>query len=118
VSFASPNDLRLIADIEKLTKQKIELEAVEFESDRPRERINTGRRTWDEERVARESRNSNPSYAVPKLSKDPFFDKPYEPSAPSEDVKPSWESAPSRTGSRNISANIKSKRKVAALFKG
>ena len=117
VSFASPNDVRLISDIEKLTKQKIELEAVEFESERPRERINTGRRTWDEERVARESRNSNPSYAVPKLSKDPFFDKPYEPSPQAEDVKPSWESTP-RTGSRNISANIKSKRKVAALFKG
>ena len=117
VSFASPNDVRLIADIEKLTKQKIDLEAVEFESERPRERINNGRRTWDEERVARESRNSNPSYAVPKLSKDPLFDKPYEPSATSEEVKPSWESAPTRTGSRNISANIKSKRKVAALFK-
>ncbi len=117
VSFASPNDLRLISDIEKLTKQKIDLEPVEFESERPRERINTGRRTWEEERVARESRNSNPSYAVPKLSKDPFFDKPYEPSVVSDDAKPSWESTPARTGSRNISANIKSKRKVAALFK-
>jgi len=118
ISFASSNDTRLIADIEKLTKQKIELEAIEFENDRPRARNNTGKRAWEEERVSRESKFSNPMYAVPKMSKDPFFDKPYEPSSSvSEEVKPSWESAPSRAGARNISANIKSKRKVAALFK-
>jgi ATP-dependent RNA helicase RhlE len=117
ISFASPSDARLISDIEKLTKQKIELEAIEFENDRPKERINTGRRRWEEEeRVARESRQSNPQYAVPKLSKDPFFEKPYEPSL-SEQEKPSWESTPSRPGSRSLSANIKSKRKIAALFK-
>jgi len=116
ISFASSTDTRLIADIEKLTKQKIEIEAIEFENDKPRGRINTGRRTWEEERVSRESKYSNPSYSVPKMSKDPFFDKPYEPSVSQED-KASWETTPARAGARNISANIKSKRKVAALFK-
>ena len=49
--------------------------------------------------------------------RDPFFDKPYEPSAPAAEApSPSWESA-AKPASRGISANIKPKRKVAALFK-
>jgi len=46
---------------------------------------------------------------------DPFFDKPYEPAAPT-DAAPAWEAATARPGVRTISSNIKSKRKVAALF--
>ena len=38
----------MVSDIEKLTKQKIELLALEFADDRPRDRMNTGRRHWDE----------------------------------------------------------------------
>jgi hypothetical protein len=49
------------------------------------------------------------------VSRDPFFDKPYEPSA-AADAAPSWESA-ARPAVRSVSANIKPKRKVAALFK-
>jgi ATP-dependent RNA helicase RhlE len=49
LSFVSGNDNRLVVDIEKLIKKKIELEAIEFEEDRPRERINTGRRAWGED---------------------------------------------------------------------
>jgi hypothetical protein len=52
----------------------------------------------------------------PAKARDPFFDKPYEPSAPSEAASPSWE-ASARPTTRSISANIKPKRKVAALFK-
>jgi hypothetical protein len=51
----------------------------------------------------------------PAQSRDPFFDKPYEPSA-AADAAPSWEAA-ARPATRSISSNIKSKRKVAALFK-
>jgi hypothetical protein len=46
------------------------------------------------------------------VSRDPFFDKPYE--APAVEAAPAWEST-SKPVSR-ISANIKTKRKVAALF--
>jgi ATP-dependent RNA helicase RhlE len=35
--------------MEKLLKKKIEVEAVEYEEDRPRGRINDGRRHWREE---------------------------------------------------------------------
>lgn len=49
--------------------------------------------------------------------RDPFFDKPYEPGTPAAEAPaPSWESA-AKPASRGISANIKPKRKVAALFK-
>jgi hypothetical protein len=51
----------------------------------------------------------------PKVSHDPFFDKPYEPSV-AADAAPSWEAA-ARPAARSVSSNIKSKRKVAALFK-
>ena len=48
VTFVSGSDTRLVGDIEKLLKRKIELEPMEFDEDRPRGRINDGRRTWRE----------------------------------------------------------------------
>jgi ATP-dependent RNA helicase RhlE len=133
VSFVSGSDARLLADIEKLLKTKIELEAVEFDEDAPdirkQGRINDGRRmyTHDETEGTRESRftRSDPvrperaprresSRAVP-ASRDPFFDKPYE-SAPVATTAASWEATAKQTV-RSISANIKPKQRVAALFK-
>jgi len=147
VSFVGgKNDARLMADIEKLIKVKIELEAVEFDENLPdirtQGRINDGRRMYSEgtqddsrrsarvaqgslrdvaqegqfARPARDERAPRRDYTRPPAPKrDPFFDKPYEPSATPE-AAPAWEAAP-RTGGRSISANIKPKRRVAALFK-
>lgn len=127
VNFVSKSDARLIADIEKLLKTKIDLEALEFEEDLPDIRkqghINDGRRMYQQEGsdVRRDeftARRREPrsdfrrSNAAPA---DPFFDKPYEPSLPPE-AAPSWEAAAARPGVRTVSSNIKSKRKVAALF--
>ena len=164
VSFVGGgNDARLVADIEKLIKTKIELEAIEFDEDQPniqkQGRINDGRRMYNaanaagatgaegggdngrsggrshsrdnreghgarghnnerddayRERTPRAPRDfSRPAPA----SRDPFFDKPYEAAVVAEAaVSPSWE-ASARPANRSISANIKSKRKVAALFK-
>ena len=121
VTLVAGSDGRLIADIEKLLKTKIEVEALEYDEDRPRGRINTGRRAWGEDdprdvldapRERREPRGYRPS-APPR---DPFFDKPYE--AAASDAAPSWESSGAATPARRgVSANIKTKRKVAALFK-
>ena len=121
LSFVSGNDNRLVVDIEKLIKKKIELEAIEFEEDRPRERINTGRRAWGEDDPrdvldaprAPSLRSAPPARAPRSAPRDPFFDKPYE--APTEAPPPAWE--PGERPSGRISANIKPKRKVAALFK-
>jgi ATP-dependent RNA helicase RhlE len=124
VSFVGGNnDARLVADIEKLLKTKIELEAVEFDEDRPRGRINDGRRAWggDDPRdvldVAHEARAQRRDARPPRpapASRDPFFDQPYQP--PAVDATPTWEAA-AKPSSTRISANIKPKRKVAALFK-
>ncbi|RZL98512.1 MAG: DEAD/DEAH box helicase, partial [Variovorax sp.] len=140
VSFASGgNDARLVADIEKLIKKPIELEAMEFEEDRPRGRINDGRRHWREEGETGDGRDvldtlteapppRERERAAPRTgggrsfrggssaSRDPFFEKPYEP--PPLDAQPAWEaSAKAAPAARGISANIKPRRKVAALFK-
>jgi ATP-dependent RNA helicase RhlE len=149
VSFVGGNnDARLVGDIEKLIKTKIELEAVEFDEDLPdirkQGRINDGRRMYshdgeqaggdngrsggragrgdtraarDDTYTARAPRTSRPEYGrTAQAPRDPFFDKPYEPSAVGESAAPSWE-ATARPAARSISANIKPKLKVAALFK-
>ena len=49
-------------------------------------------------------------------SRDPFFEQPYE--TPQREAEPAWEaSAKTAPAARGISANIKPRRKVAALFK-
>jgi ATP-dependent RNA helicase RhlE len=125
VTFVSGSDTRLVGDIEKLLKRKIELEPIEFDEDRPRGRINDGRRAWREvgevgdprdvldapprERAPRQQRDFRP----PAMPRDPFFDQPYQP--PAVNAPPAWEAA--AKPANRVSANIKPKRKVAALFK-
>ena len=124
VTFVSGSDGRLVADLEKLLKKKLEIEAVEFDEDRPRSRINDGRRTWrergetgdprdalDAPRAPRETRAPR----APSAPRDPFFEQPYE--APATEAPPAWEASAKPATSSRVSANIKSKRKVAALFK-
>jgi len=121
VTLMAGSDSRLIADIEKLLKTKIEVEALEYDEDRPRGRINTGRRAWGEDDPrdvldAPRERREPRSFRPPAPPRDPFFDTPYE--APASDAPPSWESSGAATPvRRGVSANIKTKRKVAALFK-
>ena len=126
VSFASGgNDVRLVADIEKLLKREIELEPMEYEEDRPRGRINDGRRHWRDEGEAGDTRDlldaprggRSPQRTPPRdapAQRDPFFEKPYQPAE--REAAPAWESSV-KTPARSVSANIKSKRRVAALFK-
>ncbi len=54
-------------------------------------------------------------HRAPSAPRDPFFDKPYEPGE--REAAPAWEAAAKAAPSRGISSNIKSKRKVPALFK-
>ena len=123
VSFVGGgNDARLLSDIERLTRQKAELLAVEFDEDRPRGRINTGRRHWGEDDPrdgidqgrARERAPSRPSER--RAPVDPFFNQPYDENAVRE-TPPAWEAAQRPAGRSGLSANIKTRRKVAALFK-
>ena len=119
ITLVSREDSRLISDIEKLIKKKIELEPLELDDERPRRELRAERpRRDDDER--RDSRvgllRSAPSYVPPKVAVDPFFERPYEASATAE---PAWEkAAPPAAAPRALSPNIKPKRKVAALFGG
>ncbi len=121
VSFVSRSDGRLVADLEKLLKSKIELEAIEFDEDSPdirkQGRINDGRRMYaaadevpDEPRgpvcrtrpapgrrrlattpreAPRAERAPRRDYARPQpVSRDPFFDKPYEAPTAAADTAP------------------------------
>jgi ATP-dependent RNA helicase RhlE len=133
VSFVASSDQRLVTDIEKLIKTKIELEPMVFDEDQaPTGRINDGRRLYREAdgapprdaaprerrepREFRERREASP-HRQAAAPRDPFFDQPYESTA-APDAQPAWEAAakanPTRSG---VSANIKPKKKVAALFK-
>ena len=140
VTLVSGSDARLVADIEKLLKTKLDIEALEYDEDRPniqqQGRINDGRRAWREGGASAEPRNDAPRRdAAPRererreprepreyrgfrpavASRDPFFEKPYESSTAS--AAPAWEAAAKSPARSGVSANIKPKRKVAALFK-
>ena len=118
------NDARLASDIEKLIKKKIEIEGLEFASDLPdihrQGRINSGRRMYSDHAHGEHHRSTpRGDFArTPPPPRDPFFDKPYEAPATPEAAAPAWDAnVRSASGGRSVSANIRPKRKVAALFK-
>jgi len=124
VTLVSGSDTRLVGDIEKLLKRKIEIEPLEFDDERPRGRINDGRRTWREAGELGDPRDvldpparerPRRDWRAPAQPKDPFFDQPYQ--APAADAAPAWEAATKQGATSRVSSNIKTRRKVPALFK-
>jgi superfamily II DNA/RNA helicase len=123
VSLATREDARLVADIEKLIKTKIEIEPLEIEDDRPRRAPR--REFHDDEaapRVMGSASHSTPSATSrPQRSHahgDPFFDRPYE---PDPNASPSWEGslpAAAAPAASTIPRNGKAKRRVASLLGG
>ncbi len=118
ITLVAREDSRLIGDIEKLIKKKIELEPLELDDERPRRppREDRVRRDDDDRRESRSAPRSTYAYAPPKPASDPFFERPYE---AKEAAEPAWEktkSTETATAPRGLSPNIKPKRKVAALF--
>jgi superfamily II DNA/RNA helicase len=121
ISFVSGSDQRLVGDIEKLLKTKIKLETVTVEQDRSRERREPRGESRGERHDSGRSRGGRDNderrrevgyVPAPRIKNDPFFDKPYEPTARSADAPKVVAPEPLRK-----SANIKPKRVVAALFK-
>ncbi len=127
-------DARLMGEIEKLIKRKLELEPIELEDSRARrfdrggDRGDRPERSDDrrDERPRREREDrrdeayaSSPPAPRPQrgASYDPLFDKPYEASERAE--PPSWEKSHpggAAQAARGLSSNIKPKKKLAALF--
>jgi hypothetical protein len=80
-------------------------------------RGDSSRATRDDTYTTRAPRPPRSDYGrATQQPRDPFFDKPYEAPVTAEAAAPSWE-ASARPAARSISANIKPKVKVAALFK-
>jgi ATP-dependent RNA helicase RhlE len=121
VTLVTRDDARLVADIEKLIKKKIDLEPAELDDERPRWRDERPARRDDEpprsERPVRAERPTAPR-AAPRPPADPIFDKPYEPAAGGE-AAPPWDAAkPGAAVPRAVSPSIRPKRKVGALLGG
>jgi superfamily II DNA/RNA helicase len=120
VTLVTRDDTRLIGDIEKLIKKKIDLEPLELDDDRPRRP-----RRSDEERGERGERRSERSArtgwtpAPPLPPSDPIFDKPYEPTGATQEP-PAWDARTQAATAAKpaLSSNIKPKKKVAALLGG
>jgi ATP-dependent RNA helicase RhlE len=134
VTLVTRDDARLMADLEKLLKKKVELEALDLDGGRARPRHDARSEPRDagprdafrddhgrDESSAPRAPRAMPVYpprGTPRAApRDPFFDKPYEPTATSD--APSWE-ASKRDASAPLhrSPNIKPKRRVAALLGG
>ncbi|MFM2065825.1 MAG: hypothetical protein RLZZ584_734 [Pseudomonadota bacterium] len=123
VSLATREDARLLADIEKLIKTKLDIEPLELEDDRPRR---PRRDFGDDEGAPRPaSHHAPPATAAPATGRrgsafDPFFDRPYE---PDPNASPSWEGSPAAAPAAAQTTTVASrttrnKRRVAALLGG
>ncbi len=115
ITLVARDDTRLVSDIEKLIKKKIEIEPFELDDDRPRRAPPP--RDY-ESREAREPREARPARTEPRRASppaDPFFDRPYE--AQDSVVPPQWDEAV-KPASGARTPNIRAKRKVASLLGG
>lgn len=135
VTLVTNHDARLVGEIEKLIKKKINVETCPMEDFRGsaprghrldelprqgagggygRERDRGGERGDRGADAARGSTgfgHRGSRMAQRPAHSDPFFDKPYEPSASAD---ANWES---QRAAPKVGGNIKPKRKLAALFK-
>ncbi|MCC6250059.1 MAG: DEAD/DEAH box helicase [Rubrivivax sp.] len=141
ITLVTRDDARMIGEIERLIRKKIEIEPVDLDDDRPRR---PRRRSFDDEREVpefeargrderrggegREPRESREPRDAPRRgpAADPFFDRPYEPSGSGA---PTWEkgkpgdvaptpAAPAPAARGGLSPNIRPKKKVASLLGG
>ena len=142
VTLVTRDDTRLIGDIERLIKKKIELEPIELEDDRPLRRprrrddepesmdaalspqaVQTAVQSVQTTQTADPPRRGPPAFERPRRQQsagDPFFDKPYEATGSGGAAWESANKAVLATGgpARGLSPSIKVKRKVASLLGG
>ena len=140
ITLVDRDDVRLVGDIEKLIKKKIEIEPFDMQDDRPRSRRPSERQDAEsrDERPARATREreDSPRADSPRSESprsrvdrpahrsapaDPIFDRPYVPNVTDDAAKPDWDNkpgVPAMAARAGLLSNIRSKRKVAALLGG
>jgi superfamily II DNA/RNA helicase len=131
ITLVARDDMRLLGEIEKLLKKKIELEAIEIEDDRPARRPRPvreyERRDDDDlapdlparaeaERAPRPAPSVRSPQRAPQRPADPLFDRPYE--APAREEPAAWEKTAAAPAAKLLSPNIRPKKKVASLLGG
>ncbi|MCB1981299.1 MAG: DEAD/DEAH box helicase, partial [Rhodoferax sp.] len=135
ITLVTRSDTRLVADIEKLIRNPIELEPLDLDDERPRRRRapdDDERRGDREDRAGREVRQGRADgrprgdagplpagRAARSAPADPIFDRPYEAAA---EATPAWEQAAKDRATAAAPAvrspNIRARKKVAALLGG
>jgi ATP-dependent RNA helicase RhlE len=123
ITLVARSDARLVAEIEKLLKKKLDIEPFDLEDDRPRRPYREVREVHEVRGDERAAPRGPSSYAAPRSAPrapaDPFFDRPYEPSASAQPPAPDSAAGVSSTaGGARLTPNIKPKKKVAALLGG
>ncbi|MCK6432817.1 MAG: DEAD/DEAH box helicase [Aquabacterium sp.] len=127
ITLVDREDGRLVVEIEKLLKKKLDLEAFELEDDRPRRRPRRDaedderrpRRDDDERAVRRDDETPRLRMSTGRAPQDPIFDQPYEPaSAPAAGSAPPSPTTPVTPAGRPLGGTVRAKRKVAALLGG
>ena len=142
VTLVARDDARLVGEIERLIKRRIEIEPLELEDERARRapRRDDGERGYRTERADRDGRapradrddraeraprpeRQEPRPRPPAAAADPIFDRPYEPPAPAPEgapagAAPAAPGAPAPAQGRGPHGSIRPRRKVAALLGG
>ena len=115
VTLVTRDDARLVAEIEKLIKKKLEIEPLDLDDERPRR---ARRRDDDDEDErdarAQERRDRSHARTPPRAAVDPFFERPYEPSGSG---LASWEKGAPAVARPQASV-LRARRKVASLLGG
>lgn len=125
ITFISPSDARLVGDIEKLIKRKLDTEPLPaLDDERPRRELREPREAREPREPRGERRRDDESSRAefaprprpaPRAPADPFFDRPYE--EPQVAEAPAWEKAAAAAKQPVGPARyIKPKRQTAALF--
>ncbi len=118
ITLVDRDDSRLVSDIEKLIKKKLDIEPLELDDDRPRRPPRRDEGPRDDVRV--DTRPERAAAPAPRRAApppfDPFFNQPYEAQA---DAEPAWEKpAQAPAPATGLAKYIKSKKKVASLLGG
>ena len=122
VTLVARDDMRLVGDIEKLIKKKLEIEPIEIEDDRPRRyrrhEEEASERTESAERATErviERAAERPPRRPSGPAADPFFDKPYEPTGAGGAA---WDKGSAAAPAKALSPVLRPKKRVASLLGG
>jgi superfamily II DNA/RNA helicase len=118
ISLATRDDTRLIGDIEKLIKKKLDVEPLQLEQETTRRYRREPDPAFSASHVPQSVAPVRSAPRPMRAAGDPFFDRPYQ---ADPQASPSWESAQAAAPAQaqpGMSRLIKPKRRIATLLGG